>query len=113
MQAFATKQINYALGANPMSMPYIVGVNPNSPVNPHSPMASGGTDIKNIDTNPINETHILYGAVVGGPDRDDRFWDIRSDYTQTEVALHYNAPMLTLAAISALTNMNDPYYTRL
>jgi len=96
-----------------MSMPYIVGVNPNSPVNPHSAMASGGTDISNIDTNPINETHILYGAVVGGPDRHDKFWDIRSDYPQTEVALDYNAPMLTLAAISALTKMNDPYYTRL
>jgi len=110
---FAARQLNYVLGANPMSMPYIVGVNPNSPVNPHSAMASGGTDIKNINTNPINETHILYGAVVSGPDRHDKFWDIRSDYPQTKVALDYNAPMLTLAAISALTNMNDPYYTRL
>ena len=55
----------------------------------------------------------MYGAVVGGPDRRDKFWDIRSDYPQTEVALDYNAPMLTLAAISALTQMTDPYYTRL
>jgi endoglucanase len=96
-----------------MSMPYVVGVNPNSPVNPHSALASGGTDINNIDTSPINETHILYGAVVGGPDQQDRFWDIRSDYPQTEVTLDYNAPMLTLAAISVLTQRNDPYYTKL
>jgi endoglucanase len=48
-------------------------------------MASGGTDINNIDTSPINEIHVLYGAVVGGPDRDDRFWGIRSDSPETEV----------------------------
>ena len=76
-------------------------------------MASGGTDINNIDTSPVNETHVLYGAVVGGPDRADNFWDIRSDYPQTEVALDYNAPMLTLAAASVLTQTTDPYYTRL
>lgn len=40
-------------------------------------MASGGTDISNIDNDPTNETYILYGAAVGGPDRHDRFWDIR------------------------------------
>ena len=92
-----------------MSMPYVVGVNPNSPINPHSAPASGGTDINNIDTNPVNEAYILYGAVVGGPDKHDRFWDIRSDYPQTETALDYNAPLLTLAAISVLTQANDPY----
>jgi len=57
----------------------------NSPSNPHSALASGGTDIGNIDSSPPTETHVLYGGVVGGPDRQDRFFDIRSDWPETEV----------------------------
>jgi len=48
-------------------------------------MASGGTDVGAIDTDPVNTTYILYGAVVGGPDVNDNFFDIRSDWPQTEV----------------------------
>lgn len=62
-----------------------MGANPNSPSNPHSAAASGGSNVGAIDTEPLNETHILYGAVVGGPDKRDRFFDIRSDWPQTEV----------------------------
>jgi endoglucanase len=57
--------------------------------------------------------HVLYGAVVGGPDKSDRFFDIRDDWPQTEVALDYNAPMLTLAAASLMSESVDPYFTRL
>jgi hypothetical protein len=66
-------------------VPYIVGVNPNSPSNPHSAMASGGYDLDKIDSDPPQEVHVLYGAVVGGPDKRDNFYDIRSDWPQTEV----------------------------
>ena len=76
-QTFASSQLSYALGSNPMSVPYIVGINPNAPRNPHSAMASGGSDIGAIDTSPPIEAYVLYGAVVGGPDRNDKFWDIR------------------------------------
>jgi endoglucanase len=48
-------------------------------------MASGGNDINNIDTSPPQEAYVLYGAVVGGPDKKDRFYDIRSDWPETEV----------------------------
>ncbi|KAI0265157.1 family 9 glycosyl hydrolase [Gloeopeniophorella convolvens] len=112
-QAFAQAQIDYALGHNPMSAPYVVGANPNAPANPHSAMASGGDDISNIDTSPPQEAYVLYGALVGGPDKQDRFWDIRSDWPETEVALDYNAPLLTLAAAHALSDTADPFYTRL
>jgi len=98
---------------NAPEVPYIVGVNPNSPRNPHSAMASGGIDIGKLDTDPVNETYVLYGAVVGGPDRRGRFYDIRSDWPQTEVALDYNAPMLTLAAVRVMTETKDPYFTSL
>ncbi|KAJ3517990.1 hypothetical protein NLJ89_g173 [Agrocybe chaxingu] len=76
-------------------------------------MASGGIDIGNIDTDPVEEAYVLYGAVVGGPDKRGRFFDIRSDWPQTEVALDYNAPMLTLAAMHVAADTSEPYYTSL
>ena len=48
-------------------------------------MASGGNDISNINTSPPVEAYILYGAVVGGPSKQDKYWDIRDDWPQTEV----------------------------
>jgi endoglucanase len=74
---------------------------------------------------------VLYGGVVGGPDKDDNYWDIRSDWVQTEVrinvsemglfschlfqqaALGHSAPLLTLAAWKVATDGNDPYYAQL
>jgi endoglucanase len=94
-----------------------VGINPNSPSNPHSALASGGTNVSEIDTVPAQEAYVLYGAVVGGPDKRDRFWDIRSDWPETEVALDYNAPLLTLTAMhlsnTSTANALDPPYTAL
>ncbi|KAG5637007.1 hypothetical protein H0H81_006107 [Sphagnurus paluster] len=110
---FAQSQIDYVLGNNPMHVPYVVGSHPNSPANPHSAMASGGDDINNINTSPPTEAYVLYGAVIGGPDNRDRYFDIRSDWPETEVALDYNAPMLTLAAMHALNDTDDPFFTSL
>lgn len=91
----------------------MVGSNPNSPQNPHSAPASGGDDVNNINTSPPQMANVIYGAVIGGPDKTDRFFDIRDDWPETEVALDYNAPMLTLAAASVITESDDPYFTRL
>jgi len=116
--SFARSQFDYVMGKNPMTVPYVVGTHPNSPQNPHSALATGASpqDIANIDTVPEFEHYILYGAVVGGPDFDDKFWDRRSDWVQGEVALDYNAPLLTLIAYT-LTNSSlatqDPWYTSL
>ncbi|KAI9574524.1 glycoside hydrolase family 9 protein [Boletus coccyginus] len=110
---FAKSQVKYVLGDNPMSVPYIVGVNPNSPQNPHSAMASGGNNISDINNDPPQEAYVLYGAVVGGPDKYDRYFDIRGDWPESEPALDYNAPMLTLAAMHVLNDTSDPYYTSL
>lgn len=49
-------------------------------------MASGGNDVGDIDTVPEKMAYVLYGAVVGGPDIHDRFFDIRSDWPQTEAS---------------------------
>ncbi|KAI9493008.1 Six-hairpin glycosidase-like protein [Zychaea mexicana] len=108
---FATSQIKYMLGDNRMLTPYVCGVHMNSPHNPHHAGASGGTDISNIETSPPEEKYLLYGAIVGGPDQEDKFYDERNDWAQTEVALDYNAPFLGLIArqLSADTTEDPPY----
>ncbi|KAI0677010.1 Six-hairpin glycosidase [Trametes maxima] len=117
--AFADAQLDYVLGKNPMSVPYIVGTHPNAPSNPHSAISTGFappngalTSPENLDGDPPQEAHVLYGGVVGGPDARDRFWDLRSDWVQNEVALDYTAPLLTLAAQALVRGVGDPYYTQ-
>lgn len=108
----ADSQVDYLLGDNNYNGPYIVGQHPNSPQNPHSAMASGGSDIANINNSPPKEAHVLYGAVVGGPDKQDRFFDIRDDWPQTEIALDYNAPLVAAAVSRIARNVTkDPPYT--
>ena len=65
--------------------PYVVGMNPNSPLNPRSAMASGGNDSSNIRGSPKEMVYTLYGAVVGGPDKKDNYFDFRDDWPQTGV----------------------------
>jgi len=57
-------------------------------------MASGGNNIAEIDTVPAEMAHVLYGAVIGGPDKRGRYHDIRSDWVESEASrqLHPNAP---------------------
>ncbi|KAI1316438.1 hypothetical protein EDD11_010001 [Mortierella claussenii] len=109
-RSFALGQIEYLLGDNPEKTPYVVGVHPNSPLNPHSASASGGNDPGTIDSYPEKEAYTIYGALVGGPDKNDRFADIRSDWRQNEVALDYNAPFNGLMAYQVMTsNLSPPY----
>ncbi|KAI8887566.1 glycoside hydrolase family 9 protein [Backusella circina FSU 941] len=110
---FIRDQLGYLLGDNKMLTPYICGIHKNSPHNPHHAGASGGTDIGKINSSPKVEAHILYGAVVGGPDKDDNFYDIREDYVQTEVALDYNAPFQSLIAYQIHIGAGDPPYVNI
>ncbi|KAF9900387.1 hypothetical protein EC991_007427 [Linnemannia zychae] len=109
-RAFAVRQVEYLLGDNPEKTPYVVGVHPNSPTNPHSSLASGGRSTDSIDTEPVKEAHVLMGALVGGPDRNDRFQDLRSNWRQNEVALDYNAPFTSLMAYQVMTSHDPPPY---
>lgn len=97
------------------AVPYIVGIHPNAPSNPHSALATGAApqDIANLDTVPLHEAYVLYGGVVGGPDKNDLFWDMRSDWVQNEVGLDYVAPMVTLAVQALVNGTGDPWYTKL
>jgi len=88
---FARSQINYMLGENPQQRSYVVGFGNNAPKNPHHRAAHGSTT-NNINL-PVDNKHVLFGALVGGPSAadDNAYTDDRTDYVSNEVALDYNA----------------------
>ncbi len=65
---FGVRQINYALGDNPRRSSYMVGFGDNPPRNPHHRTAHG-TWTNNLNGEPEQSRHILFGALVGGPSR--------------------------------------------
>jgi hypothetical protein len=86
---FAVRQINYMLGDNPARRSYVVGFGANPPKNPHHRTAHGGWS--NNLQEPKPSRHVLYGALVGGPDRNDNYIDDRGNFVANEVATDYNA----------------------
>ncbi|CAL5363044.1 unnamed protein product [Camellia sinensis] len=104
LRTFATSQ-----GANPMNMSYVVGygnkypkhVNHRGASIPHDKnkySCTGGwkwRDSRNPNPNTIT------GAMVGGPDRFDRFQDIRTNFSYTQPTMAGNAGLV--AALVSLT----------
>ncbi len=86
---WAEGQMEYIMGKNPMDRCYIVGYADNSAKNPHH-RASHGSSTYSMD-DPVEQTHTLWGALVGGPDATDWHRDITKDYIYNEVSVDYNA----------------------
>ena len=86
---FAESQLRYILGANPAQRSFVVGFGNQPPTRPHH-RTSHGSWLNDINL-PAAQRHVLYGALVGGPDRNDQYSDVRSDYVKNEVATDYNA----------------------
>lgn len=86
---FARSQIDYLLGANPANLSYLIGYGEQYPLNPHhrTAHASWSNDIQS----PTENRHRLIGALVGGPDMEDKHNDERGDHKSNEVAVDYNA----------------------
>jgi len=105
---FAKHQIDYMLGNNPQGRSYVVGYGNNSPLFPHNRNAHGSWN-GDINT-PVNNRHILYGALVGGPiDANDAdYMDARTDYTDNEPALDFNAGFQGALARLAQENPGTP-----
>jgi len=106
---FALTQINYILGKNPRNSSYVCGFGNNPPRNPHH-RAAHDSPVFSIDSPAVN-SHVLTGALVGGPKSVDDFdWaDDRRDFVANEVATDYNAGYTgALAAILALDGAQDP-----
>lgn len=110
LRDFATTQINYILGKNPLSMSYVVGYGNRYPKHVHHRAASiPQNGVKYTCTSgykwrdsPNPNPHVLTGAMVGGPDKFDRFNDARNNYNQTEPTIAGNAGLV--AALIALSN---------
>uniref|UniRef100_A0A2C9JXZ5 Endoglucanase n=1 Tax=Biomphalaria glabrata TaxID=6526 RepID=A0A2C9JXZ5_BIOGL len=97
-RTWAVQQINYFLGDNNHTggcFSFQVGYGSKYPTQPHHRAAScpdrpapcGWNEYNAQTPNP----HVLEGALVGGPDADDAYVDLRSDYVHNEVATDINA----------------------
>jgi len=104
---FADDTMNYCFGDNSKNFSYVVGMGDDYPHSWHHRTSSGAWNDKwsNIgqtegeDAKP--HAHILYGALVGGPDQQDGYSYKIGDYQYTEVAIDYNAGYT--AALCAMT----------
>ncbi|ACL75116.1 glycoside hydrolase family 9 protein [Ruminiclostridium cellulolyticum] len=92
----AKKQVDYILGDNPANMSYIIGYGSNWCIHPHHRAANGYTYANGDNAKPAK--HLLTGALVGGPDQNDKFLDDANQYQYTEVALDYNAGLVGVLA---------------
>ncbi|XP_019456304.1 PREDICTED: endoglucanase 11-like [Lupinus angustifolius] len=108
--AFAKSQVDYILGSNPMGMSYMVGHGLSFVLRVHHRGASIESYRENegfigctqgydnwygrVDPNP----NVLSGALVGGPDRKDKFKDERNNYIQTEACTYNTAPLVGVFA---------------
>ena len=91
---WAKSQMEYLMGNNPINRCYIVGYSSNSVKYPHHRAASGLKDCHD----PSPHKHVLYGALVGGPDLGDQHIDKTEDYVYNEVAIDYNAAFVGACA---------------
>lgn len=91
---WAKGQMEYLLGDNPLGRSYVVGYNENSAKFPHHRAASGLTKCE--DT--AEHKHVLYGALVGGPDATDQHNDVTADWIYNEVTIDYNAAFVGACA---------------
>ena len=91
---WAKGQMEYLLGDNSLERCYVVGYNENSVKYPHHRAASGLSSAE--DTS--EQRHVLYGALVGGPDANDEHNDVTSDYIYNEVTIDYNAAFVGACA---------------
>mgnify|MGYP002544144230 FL=1 len=99
---FYETQMNYVLGDNADGQSFVVGYGEKSPKNPHHRTAHGSW--KNDLAIPDTNRHVLYGALVGGPNQDGSYEDDRQNYINNEVATDYNAGFTAL-----LCKMVDKY----
>nr|CAB3262581.1 uncharacterized protein LOC100180615 [Phallusia mammillata] len=90
---FAKRQIHYMLGDSGLGS-YVVGYGPNPPTRPHHRASSCPDDVVcgyEHFSSELRNPHVLYGALVGGPDINDQYTDDRKSFEHNEVALDYNA----------------------
>ncbi len=97
---WAKSQMEYLMGRNPMGYSYIVGYGYEQGLpfakHPHHRAAHGSKTLSMND--PVEHRHILWGALVGGPDASDYHKDETTEYAYNEVAVDYNAAFVGACA---------------
>ncbi|KAL6349011.1 hypothetical protein AAG906_033667 [Vitis piasezkii] len=121
IRAFAKSQVDYILGNNPKKMSYMLGYGSKYPMQLHHRGASipsihalpdkvgcnQGYSSWYSSTEPNPNTHV--GAIVGGPNSDDQFSDVRSDYSHSEPTTYANAAFVgSVAALVHKTRAELP-----
>lgn len=111
LRRFATSQVDYVLGDNPMKMSYLVGYGDKYPQFVHHRGASIPTDattgckdgfkwLKSDKPNP----NIATGALVGGPFLNESFIDSRNNSMQTEPSTYNSALIVGLLSSLVTTS---------
>uniref|UniRef100_A0A0E0KY14 Endoglucanase n=1 Tax=Oryza punctata TaxID=4537 RepID=A0A0E0KY14_ORYPU len=109
LNALARSQVDYILGMNPETMSYMVGYGSRYPAEVHHRAASlpsiksspakvtckGGFDYLNKGSPDPN---VIAGAIVGGPDANDRYNDSRQNFQQAEPSTVTVAPIVGVLA---------------
>ncbi|KAK9698537.1 hypothetical protein RND81_08G111200 [Saponaria officinalis] len=107
---FTKSQVDYILGNNPMKISYMVGYGTKYPQQLHH----RGASIPSIKYQPTKigcsqgysswfnnnkpNPNVHVGAIVGGPDSNDQFRDVRSDHAHLEPTTYMNAAFVGLVA---------------
>jgi Glycosyl hydrolase family 9/Carbohydrate binding module (family 6) len=110
---WAKRQMDYALGNNPLGLSYVVGYGSRWPKHVHHRGATGSwAGFDNVaKDHPLflnGSRHILYGGLVGGPTIRDKFPDNDPlNHLRHEVALDFNAGMMGVLAGLVATE-SDP-----
>ncbi|KAK1281661.1 hypothetical protein QJS10_CPB22g00009 [Acorus calamus] len=117
IRAFAKSQVDYILGKNPKGMSYMVGYGskfamqvhhrgasiPSMRVHPTRVGCNEGFSTWYSRSSPNPNIHV--GAIVGGPDSNDQFNDVRSDSSHLEPATYMNAAFVGACAAAMLTDL--------
>ena len=104
VRSWATRQIEYLLGNNPLGKSYVMGISDHYATQPHH--AAGHASITGQPDDPPENGHVVWGALVNGPaDASDHHVDRRSDYGSNEVTIDYNASLV--AALAAHYTLHD------
>ncbi|XP_064975364.1 endoglucanase 3-like [Musa acuminata AAA Group] len=113
LRKLVKRQVDYILGDNPSRMSYMVGYGDEFPQRIHHRGSSIPSFRLNAEAIGCDEGFQFYyddkpnpneltGAVVGGPDENDKFADDREDYSQSEPTTYINAPLVgTLSYLAA------------
>ncbi|MDR0984239.1 MAG: glycoside hydrolase family 9 protein [Ruminococcus sp.] len=114
IQDFIMDQINYCLGDNQNNRSYVVGFGEDPPTSPHHRTAHGSWK-NDLAVPEGGNRHIIYGALVGGPNQDGTYEDDRGNFINNEIATDYNAGFTALLCGlveeyggTCLTNFPEP-----